>query len=95
MTMKLALSASVILFSAPAFAGPTQLELSAGVPAGVYTQTEVAAIAAAETPSEARRLMAFYAEGDSVPDLVPVTRSDYATYPISDEPVRSGGSDRN
>ncbi|MBC7143299.1 MAG: hypothetical protein H5U18_14275 [Rhodobacteraceae bacterium] len=37
MTSKLALSALALFFAAPAFAGATQLERSAGVEPGVYT----------------------------------------------------------
>ena len=61
MKTKLALSALAVVIAAPAFASSTQLELSAGVPAGVYTVGQAGEIASAETAAAALRLKKFYA----------------------------------
>ncbi|MCB2117292.1 MAG: hypothetical protein KDE00_13595 [Rhodobacteraceae bacterium] len=61
MTPKIAFSALALLIAAPAFAAPSQLELSAGAQAGAYTQAQLVAITAAETEAEAARLRAFFA----------------------------------
>lgn len=89
MTKTLTLSALAFLVAAPVFAG-SQLERSAGVPAGVYTSAQAGEIASAETPADALRLKKFYAAvnaGD-------VSRNDFSLS-SSAAAVRQGGSDRN
>lgn len=89
MTKTLTLSALALLVAAPVFAG-SQLELSAGVPAGVYTAIQAGEIASAETPADALRLKKFYAAVNSGD----VSRNDFSLS-SSAAPVRNGGSDRN
>ncbi|MGB3315758.1 MAG: hypothetical protein WBB85_15220 [Albidovulum sp.] len=88
MFAKVTLSALAIALAAPAFAA-TQLERSAGVDAGVYTQAQIGEIASAEKPNDAARLKAFYLDnGDST-----VSRADFSASAPSD--LRSvRGSDR-
>jgi hypothetical protein len=87
MFAKVTLSALAIALAAPAFA-VTQLEQSAGVDAGVYTQAQIGEIAAAEKPNDAARLKAFYLDGDST-----VSRADFSAPVVND--LRSvRGSDR-
>lgn len=62
MTTKLALSAIALLIAAPAFANASQLESSANVEVGAYTQSQLVAIASAEKETEAERLRKFYAQ---------------------------------
>ena len=90
MTSKLTLSALALLIAAPAFAGASQLERSAGVEPGVYTIAQAGEIASAETVADAERLRAFYADANSAD----VTRNVVSVSLTSDEPVRQGGSDR-
>lgn len=64
MLVRSTLSALAIALAAPAFAA-SQLELSAGVQPGIYSQAELGLIAAAETPHEANRLKKFFATDDA------------------------------
>jgi len=89
MKTKLALSAIALLAAAPAFASSTQLELSAGVPAGVYTVAQAGEIASAETAADALRLKKFYAAQNTGE----VARSDFSVDAAA-ATVRLGGSDR-
>jgi len=91
MTSKLALSAIALLAAAPAFANPTQLELSAGVSAGVYTSIQAGEIASAETTADAARLAKFYAAENAGS----VSRNDFSVVAADDAALRLGGSDRN
>ena len=87
MFAKATLSALAIALAAPAFAA-TQLERSAGVEPGVYTQAQIGEIASAEKPNDAARLKAFYLDnGDTV------SRADFSASVVKD--LRSvRGSDR-
>ncbi|OYX43551.1 MAG: hypothetical protein B7Z02_08385 [Rhodobacterales bacterium 32-67-9] len=89
MTSKLTLSTLALLIAAPAFAGATQLERSAGVEPGLYTVAQAGEIASAETVADAARLRDFYADQNAGD----VSRNAVAPS-ASDEPVRLGGSDR-
>jgi hypothetical protein len=87
MIAKVTLSALALALAAPAFAA-TQLERSAGVDAGVYTQAQVGEIASAEKPNDAARLKAYYTDGDGT-----VSRADFSVAVTND--LRSvRGSDR-
>lgn len=90
MTKTLTLSALALLVAAPAFANGSQLELSAGVPAGVYTVAQAGEIASAETVADALRLKKFYAARNAVD----VARSDFSFDAGTGPVVRLGGSDR-
>lgn len=87
MIAKTTLSALAIVLAAPAFAA-TQLERSAGVDAGVYTQAQIGEIASAEKPNDASRLKAFYLDHDAT-----VSRADF-TAPAADDLRSVRGSDR-
>lgn len=87
MIAKVTLSALALALAAPAFAA-TQLERSAGVEAGVYTQAQIGEIASAEKPNDAARLKAFHADRDTA-----VSRADFSAPVVND--LRSvRGSDR-
>lgn len=87
MIVKATLSAIAIAIAAPAFAS-TQLERSAGVDAGVYTQAQIGEIASAEKTNDAARLKAFYLDSDNT-----VSRADFSASVTGD--LRSvRGSDR-
>lgn len=90
MKSKLALSALALLAAAPAFANGSQLELSAGVSAGVYTVAQAGEIASAETAAEALRLQKFYAARNAAD----VARSDFSADAGTGPAVRLGGSER-
>lgn len=90
MTSKLTLSALAILIAAPAFAGATQAERSAGVEPGIYTLAQVGEIAAAETVAEAARLRAFYADRNETG----VSRDAVSGPSVNPVPDRPGGADR-
>ena len=87
MFAKATLSALAIALAAPAFAA-TQLERSAGVEPGVYTQVQIGEIASAEKPNDAARLKAFYLD-----NVDTVSRADFSASVVKD--LRSvRGSDR-
>ncbi|WP_347310899.1 hypothetical protein [Defluviimonas sp. SAOS-178_SWC] len=90
MTKNLALSAVALLVAAPAFASPTQLELSAGVEPGVYTVAQAGEIASAESTADAARLRAFFADQNTGD----VSRNAVSVGVASDAGERLGGSDR-
>ena len=90
MKTKLALSALALVIAAPAFASSTQLELSAGVPARVYTVGQAGEIASAETAADALRLKKFYAAQNAGE----VARSDFSADAGMGTMLRLGGSDR-
>lgn len=89
MLKKLALSALALAIAAPAVAAATQAERSIGVAAGVYTLSQIADIAGAETPNEAARLKAFYTKAGNG-----VSRADFTATATPAAESGSQGSDR-
>ena len=93
MTTKIALSALALLIAAPAFAGMTQLERSAGVADGSYTVSQLGEIASATSTADAARLRAFYAEENK--NASDAMRNDVVSYASPAAKVSHAGGERN